>query len=101
MGNFMVINQEIQNEIDRIIRQEDLTAHFQPIVLLNKQSIFGYEGLIRGPSDSALHAPESLFNAAHQCGRLVELDILCRKIIIKQFGKLNVPGALFVNINPA
>lgn len=90
----------VKSLLDRILALEQLTVLFQPIVVLDKQAIFGYEGLIRGPSESLLHRPNVLFAAAAKYGRLVELDFLCRKLIIRQFAKLALSGHLFVNINP-
>ncbi|MBN2645810.1 MAG: EAL and GGDEF domain-containing protein [Desulfuromonadaceae bacterium] len=85
---------------DSIIRERRLLPHFQPIVDLNAGKIIGYEGLIRGPSDSALHPPGLLFQAAMQLNRLVELEILCRDVNIEYFTRLNLPGKLFLNISP-
>ena len=90
----------VKSLLDRILALEQLSVLFQPIAVLDKQAIFGYEGLIRGPSESLLHRPNVLFAAAAKYGRLVELDFLCRKLIIRQFAKLALPGHLFVNINP-
>ncbi|OUS13379.1 hypothetical protein A9Q89_03085 [Gammaproteobacteria bacterium 53_120_T64] len=91
----------LQTQLNDIIEQGELLALFQPIVALSKQEIYGYEALIRGPSDSPLHAPINLFAAAERYGRLNELDHLCRKILIKQFAQLKLPGRLFLNINPS
>ena len=86
--------------INEIIEQQRLNVVFQPIADLNTQEIFGYEGLIRGPADSPLQSPILLFHAAEQQGLSIELDYLCRGLIIKQFAFLNLPGKLFININP-
>lgn len=94
-------NNELQQELLSILKEERLTALFQPIINLENQQIYGYEGLIRGPSDSPLHAPDHLFHVATQFNKLVELDFLCRKVIIGQFSRLNLPGRLFLNISPA
>lgn len=90
----------VKSLLDRILSLEQLTVLFQPIVALDKQAIFGYEGLIRGPSESLLHRPNVLFAAAAKYGRLAELDFLCRKLIVRQFAKLGLAGHLFININP-
>lgn len=90
----------IAKELDRIIRQEALTPLFQPIILCRQQTVYGYEALIRGPSNSPLHAPFSLFEAAAREDRLAELDLLCRRTILQQFAELNLPGHLFINVNP-
>lgn len=87
-------------ELQRIITCKNLAALFQPIVQLNEQRILGYEGLIRGPSDSSLHSPTMLFDAAVRCNRLTELDYLCRETCLHHFGQLNLPGKVFINVNP-
>ncbi|MDR5866443.1 EAL and GGDEF domain-containing protein [Halomonas koreensis] len=87
-------------ELDRILREEAITPLFQPIVDAGCQGIFGYEALARGPSDSALHSPLTLFDTARHTGRLVELDLLCRRLAIEAFAALDLPGRLFLNVMP-
>lgn len=87
--------------LEQILEQGSLTPLFQPIVCLKHNKIYGYEALIRGPSDSCLHSPINLFDAASRVGRLAELDLLCREIAIKRFGQLNLPHKLFINTIPA
>ncbi len=96
-------NEELQQSqtLDQILEQGLLTPLFQPIVCLKHNKIYGYEALIRGPSDSTLHSPINLFDAASRVGRLAELDLLCRETAIKRFGQLNLPHKLFVNTIPA
>ena len=62
--------------------------------------ILGYEGLIRGPSDSPLHSPLNLFRVALAANLSVEVEHLCRKVVIEQFSKMNLPGKLFLNVSP-
>ncbi|MBU1418755.1 MAG: GGDEF domain-containing protein [Proteobacteria bacterium] len=90
----------IRSLVESTLQQKNLTVHFQPIVCLGNQTIYGYEGLIRGPVNTLLHSPTMLFDAATKCGYLAELDFLCREIVIKQFSRLNLPGRLFMNIDP-
>ncbi|SFT55674.1 bifunctional diguanylate cyclase/phosphodiesterase [Halomonas saccharevitans] len=87
-------------ELDRILREEAITPLFQPIVDAGCQGIFGYEALSRGPSDSPLHSPVTLFDTARLTGRLVELDLLCRRLAIEAFAALDLPGRLFLNVMP-
>jgi len=86
--------------LDDILKGTLLTPFFQPIISLKSNTIYGYEGLIRGPSNSPLHSPINLFNAAAKQGRLTELDLLCRKVTIERFGQLNLKAQLFVNTTP-
>ncbi|MHB1620353.1 MAG: EAL domain-containing protein [Sulfuricella sp.] len=83
-----------------IIEQRRLTALFQPIVLMGNGEISGYEGLIRGPSDSPLHSPLNLFRAANENGLAVEVEHLSRQVVLESFARLNLPGKLFLNVSP-
>ena len=86
--------------IHQIIQQRKLTALFQPILNLTTGEFYGYEGLIRGPSDSALHSPINLFGAAAQQNLSLEVEMLSRQIVLETFVKLNLPGNLFLNVSP-
>jgi diguanylate cyclase (GGDEF)-like protein len=88
------------DELDTIIRERRLTPVFQPIVDLQAGTVLGYEGLIRGPSDSALHSPVNLFDQAARCGRDVWLDQTCRRVTMESFVEHALPGWLFLNVNP-
>jgi len=83
-----------------IIEQRRLTALFQPVVLMGNGEIAGYEGLIRGPSDSPLHSPLNLFRAANENGLAVEVEHLSRQVVLESFARLNLPGKLFLNVSP-
>ena len=87
--------------LEDILATAALTPIFQPIVSLKNHQIFGYEALIRGPSDSLLHSPINLFDAASRHGRLAELDLLCRELAIARFGELGLNSKLFINTIPA
>jgi len=74
-------------DIQKIIDDELIETHFQPLVSLRKKSVIGYEALSRGIDSSAetLIAPEILFNAARQKGLVLELDRLCRKKAVASY----------------
>lgn len=82
------------------MREGRVTTLFQPIVDPRSRGICGYEALTRGPSDSWLHAPQNLFEAARRAGLKVELDFLCMQTAFKRFVAAHVPGQLFVNVSP-
>ncbi len=86
--------------LNDILQNATLTPLFQPIVSLKENIIYGYEALIRGPSNSPLHSPINLFDAASRHGRLAELDLLCREVAITQFSQLNFKAKLFINTIP-
>ncbi|WP_028584064.1 bifunctional diguanylate cyclase/phosphodiesterase [Desulfogranum mediterraneum] len=93
-------DESIESLLARVIHSEDLIVHFQPIVHLHNRQIYGYEGLIRGPVNTVLHSPGRLFAVAARENRLAELDILCRRKVIHRFTELNLPGRLFINVDP-
>jgi len=94
--------EEVQQgqSLEHILATASLTPLFQPIVSLKENKIYGYEALIRGPSNSPLHSPINLFDAASRHGRLAELDLLCREVAIKKFGQLRLDTKLFINTIP-
>jgi len=83
-----------------IIQARQLTALFQPIIQMHTGEIVGYEGLIRGPSDSPLHSPLNLFKVARACDLSVEVEHLCRRVTLERFAELQLPGNLFLNVSP-
>jgi EAL domain-containing protein (putative c-di-GMP-specific phosphodiesterase class I)/GGDEF domain-containing protein len=96
-------NEELKQgqSLDEILETGAISTVFQPIVSLKNNTIYGYEALSRGPSNSPLHSPINLFDAASRHGRLAELDLLCRDLAIQKFGRLNLPAKLFLNTIPA
>lgn len=90
----------IRNQLDLIIKEHQLFALYQPIVNLSDGSVLGYEGLIRGPLNTELHAPLVLFGVARECGLALELEHLSRSIVMESFAKLGLPGRLFLNVSP-
>jgi EAL domain-containing protein (putative c-di-GMP-specific phosphodiesterase class I)/GGDEF domain-containing protein len=91
---------DIITPLREIIQQRKLTALFQPILNLKSGEFYGYEGLIRGPSDSTLHSPLNLFGAAAQQNLTLEVEMLSRQIVLETFVQLNLPGNLFLNVSP-
>ena len=83
-----------------ILARRQLGALFQPIVNMQNGDLIAYEGLIRGPSDSPLHAPMNLFKVARASGLTVQVEHLCRQVILERFAELALPGKLFLNVSP-
>ncbi|MDD4947731.1 MAG: EAL domain-containing protein, partial [Gallionella sp.] len=83
-----------------ILTQRNLSAIFQPIMNLVDGTIMGFEGLIRGPADSPLHSPINLFAAARQQGLALEVEMLCRQVVLESFSTQKLPGKLFLNVSP-
>ena len=83
-----------------ILQHGRISTLFQPIRATDGQQVIGYEALSRGPANSPLHSPDALFAAARQCGRLLDLDMLCRHQAIRRFAANHLPGRLFLNVLP-
>ncbi len=90
----------LEFSLDTIIRERQLTALFQPLVNNAQHFVYGYEALIRGPASGPLLSPVSLFETAARYGRLVDLELACRDVLIQQFKRLNLRGKLFINVSP-
>jgi len=86
--------------LQNILNQRNLSALFQPVMDIYGGTIIGYEGLIRGPANSPLHSPINLFSAARHQGLTVEIEMLCRQIVLESFATQNLPGQLFLNVSP-
>jgi EAL domain-containing protein (putative c-di-GMP-specific phosphodiesterase class I) len=77
-------------DIRRLIEQEHVLAHFQPLVSLKRRAVVGVEGLSRGwvaETQTTIAAPRLFAEAAAQ-GFSRELDLLCRRKILCGFRSL-------------
>lgn len=86
--------------LNAIIKNKDITSVFQPIIDCKEGIIIGYEALSRGPSNSPLHSPAAMFNNAARLGRLSELEIVCREKSVYNFFRKDLTGLLFLNVSP-
>lgn len=85
---------------DQVLATRQLSALLQPVICMQSGTILGYEGLIRGPSDSVLHSPLTLFQVARGVNRTVELERRCCEVVIEHFIQQKLPGKLFLNLSP-
>jgi EAL domain-containing protein (putative c-di-GMP-specific phosphodiesterase class I)/GGDEF domain-containing protein len=86
--------------IRAFIRDDKLTAVFQPIIDFRAHAYFAFEGLIRGPAESPYHPPIQLFAAAERHGLRLELERKCRETVFRAFSQSGLPGKLFINASP-
>jgi len=100
LGRLLQETQSSQ-ELQGILKQRKLNALFQPIIDLNSASVFGHEGLIRGPTDSLLHSPLELFAEAELNQVGVEVEHLSRQIVLESFAQAGNARKLFLNVSPA
>lgn len=90
----------LESVLKEILQEGNLTTVFQPIVDAGQQRIFAYEALVRGPSNSPLHNPSTLFEVAEHTEQLQRLEKLCHLTSTRQFTQQNLPGKLFLNTSP-
>lgn len=95
----MTVTEQL-SALDSILAHGDLHCLFQPILSLSERRLVGYEALTRGPSNSPLHSPLALFAVARQCGRLSELELLCRQRAFSRFRDIQGDAMLFLNVSP-
>lgn len=87
-------------ELERILREEDISTVFQPIISLKNGKVIGYECLSRGPISSELYYPEKLFRVAEIYNKVWELELLCRVKAIESARNIDKEKFLFVNVDP-
>jgi EAL domain-containing protein (putative c-di-GMP-specific phosphodiesterase class I) len=83
----------------QVLARKVLTAHFQPLVELKSGMVMAHEGLIRGPANSPLHAPDALFRAARAEGLLIELEQACLVQVVQAWADCALDRRFFVNIS--
>lgn len=89
------------NELSILIRNGALTTHFQPIIDLRSNTIYGYESLARGVSDEGeLIYPDKLFKWAREGDMLFFLDRACRESSLKTAAVKNIKSKVFINFIP-
>jgi EAL domain-containing protein (putative c-di-GMP-specific phosphodiesterase class I) len=89
------------NELSALINKGALTTHFQPIVDLKSNTIYGYESLARGVSDEGnLISPDKLFKWAREGDMLFYLDRACRESSLKTAAVKNIKNKVFINFIP-
>jgi EAL domain-containing protein (putative c-di-GMP-specific phosphodiesterase class I) len=88
--------------LDRILEKRAITPVFQPLVDLRTHQVIAYEALSRGPAGSPMQAPNVLFEAARDLGRVNELDWVCRAVALEAAleAKLSQGITLFMNVEP-
>jgi len=87
-------------QLHEIIRKQNVSIVYQPIVGLDTGEILGYEALSRGPKNTRFASPAILFPLAEENGVLYSLEKLCREMAIKNAQNFGDKTKLFLNINP-
>nr|WP_320131780.1 phosphodiesterase [uncultured Holophaga sp.] len=91
--------EDLHLELQDILGRGRLQANFQPILNLKDGSIHGFEGLIRGPSDSVLQSPLNLFRTARRLGLAFRLEAACCRTLVKAAMENGLGQRLFLNVS--
>ncbi len=94
---------ELERQLGEVLENAQVKTVFQPIVSLRDGAIFGYEALTRGPEDTPMQYPDTLFGIASRCGRLWELERLCRTKALETAAEKGMGESLtklFLNVAP-
>jgi len=84
-----------------VVHNESLTVHFQPIVDMIDNKIYGYETLARGvKEDGTLMYPDVLFEKSKRNDYNFKLDRLCRESALKTAATKKVHNKVFINFIP-
>jgi diguanylate cyclase (GGDEF)-like protein len=83
-----------------IILGEGLTTVFQPIVHIETGEIFGYEALTRGPRQTPMESPATLFSVADEVDLTFELDRACFRGALRSAVGVEPIYRLFLNLLP-
>lgn len=100
-GQPMKLNDlEITDHFNTIIRQQNISCKYQPILDFRTGSVYGWEALARGPQGSPFQSPLMMFEMAEQLGSLFSLEEICRRKAIQNLGPITKNQRLFLNIHP-
>lgn len=88
------------DEFMAILNEGNIHTVYQPIISLKNGSVLGYEALSRGPRDSMMESPTTLFEAARMYDKLWELELLCRIRALENAAWMNNGYKIFLNVDP-
>lgn len=99
MNEFLPALSSGRGPLASLARADALHVVFQPIVDLRHGAIHAHEALIRGPRGTPLSDAEALLQAAQAEDVLCEFEFFCIFTALRQWGRLQQPGRLFLNIS--
>jgi diguanylate cyclase (GGDEF)-like protein len=89
-----------RDSLSRLIADAAVDVAFQPIWDLPNNRLLGVEALARPRAEYGFAGPAEAFDAAHQLGRVHDLDRLCVDRIVARAPELPAGVLLFINVAP-
>ena len=90
----------LPGQLQDIIKNENITVLFQPILDMKTDEVVGHESLVRGPAGTPLEFPDTLFQTARTSNQVLNLDRVCLKKIVEASSRLHRGLKLFTNVFP-
>lgn len=84
--------------LDQVLKERNFQMHYQPIVVADTATIFGYEALVRCQADE-LRSPLVLFDIAERSGRTRPLNRTLRDITVQSLPDLPTKEYMFINLH--
>lgn len=86
--------------VQQILLNRSLSARFQPILDFKTSTVHGFEGLIRGPSDSPFHSPLALLDVGKKFALSSEIEVMACEVIVQTYGRTKLNEKIFLNFSP-
>lgn len=87
------------HEVKEILRKQEITSWFQPIVDVESRELLGWEAFSKGPTTGELKTTPSLFDSAAEAGVLKPFDLMCLHSAATCFEQLQLNQKLFVHLS--
>jgi diguanylate cyclase (GGDEF)-like protein len=84
----------------RVLASGGLRPVYQPMVELTSGRVIAFEGLIRPPEHSLFRDTGSLFEAAEEAGRTIELDLACMAAVLVGADAIGEEQSISLNLSP-
>jgi EAL domain-containing protein (putative c-di-GMP-specific phosphodiesterase class I)/CheY-like chemotaxis protein len=87
---------QLTRELRDIIRRKRITTLFQPIVRARESTVFGYEILTRGPSNSSFRNSDMLFSFAREAKLAWALEAIALEGAMRRLRQVDVADRKFL-----
>ncbi len=91
---------DIVAELRRVLDENLIVPHFQPIYQLDPFSLYGIEVLSRPSVEGYLSNPDTFFKAALQYGLYTELELMAWSMALDRLSRSLYSEKIFLNCNP-
>ena len=83
-----------------LLRRDQLTSHFQPILTADGRTVYGYECLLRADLNGKTVAAGVMFDAARRADLIFQVDLAARRAALRGAARHGIRDKVFVNFTP-